>query len=62
MQVTLMLAWWHIPTALTVIALAWAFFWPADRGGMFGGMTTLFMMVPALAVIALAWGIAGFFK
>ena len=62
MTITVSLAWWAIPTAITVLALAWAFFWPADRGGMFGSLTTVFMLIPAILVIAIAWAVAGFLK
>lgn len=62
MTFTLSLAWWHIPALISFLSLAWAFFWPADDSGMFGGITRMFMLVPALAVAMLAWLIGGFFK
>ena len=62
MTLTLTFAWWWIPTAITVLALLWAFFWPADRDGLTGGITTMLMLIPALLVIAFAWAIAGVLK
>lgn len=59
---TLSLAWYVIPTVITILALGWAFFWPADRGGMFSGVTTMLMLIPALVVIAIAWIAAAIFK
>lgn len=56
------LVWWHIPAAVTVLSLLWAFFWPADDGGYMGGITRLFMLVPALVVSCLAWAICGAVK
>lgn len=62
MIITLSLAWWFIPTAITAISMLWAFFWPADDSGYLGGITRLFMLIPALIVSLLAWAIAGVFK
>lgn len=62
MTFTITLAWWIIPTAITILGILWAFFWPADRDGMFGGLTTIFMLIPALAVIAFSWVVAGILK
>ena len=62
MQVTLTLGWWAIPTAVSVLALLWAFFWPADDGGCMGGIMRIFMLLPALFVIAIAWVLAAIFK
>ncbi len=61
MSFTLTFAWWWIPTIVTILALLWAFFWPADRDGIAGGMTLIIMLVPALFVIAVAWAVAGIF-
>jgi len=62
MTYTFSVAWWEIPTAITVLALLWAFFWPADRDGTFGVLTTMLMLIPATLVIAIAWAVAGFLK
>lgn len=62
MTYTLTLAWWHIPAAISALSLLWLFFWPADDGGWLGGITRLFMAMPALAVIAIAWIFGGIFK
>lgn len=62
MQVTLTIGWWAIPTTVTVLALLWALFWPADDGGFMGGITRLFMLFPAFVVIAIAWIVAAFLK
>jgi hypothetical protein len=61
MNFTVSFTWWALPTAITVLALLWAFFWPADDGGFMGGITRLFMLVPALLVTAVAWALAGIF-
>lgn len=60
MTFTLTSAWWWIPTAITVFGLIWVFWWPADRDGLWGGITT--MLLQALLVIALSWAIAGALK
>lgn len=54
---TITLAWWMLPTAITLIAFATALFWPSDSGG--GGwmpdLTPLLLMIPALFVSLVAW-------
>jgi hypothetical protein len=62
MSFSITLAWWHIPAVVTVLAVLWTLFWPADTSGSFGGIARLFMALPALIVSLLAWAIAGFFK
>jgi hypothetical protein len=62
MTITLNLAWWQIPTGVTILAMLWAFFWPADDDGFLGGITRLFMCVPALFVSLIAWVIAAVVK
>lgn len=62
MTLTIELTWWLVPTIITVISLAWALFWPADDGGYLGGIVRLFMLIPALCLIALAWIIGAALK
>jgi len=62
MQFTLTLAWWHLPTIITVLALAWALFWPVDDSGYLGGIQHIFMLIPALVIISLAWALGAIFK
>lgn len=62
MTMTLTLAWWHLPAAITALTLAWAFFWPVEDGSWFGGVVRLIMLAPALVVSLLAWAIAGALK
>lgn len=62
MSITITIGWWAIPLAITTAALLWAFFWPAQDSGFFGGIARLFMLVPALIVSLLAWAIAGALK
>lgn len=62
MEISFVLGWWAIPTAVSVLALLWAFFWPADDSGYMGGITRVFMLLPALFVIAIAWVLAAIFK
>lgn len=56
------MTWWLIPLCITLLAIAWAFFWPANRGGMFGVLTTVFMLIPALVISIIAWCIGGALK
>ena len=62
MSISFSLAWYVIPAVITVLAIGWAFFWPADRDGMFGSLTTMFMLIPALVVSVISWVIAGVLK
>lgn len=62
LTLSITLAWWYVPALITVLSLLWSFFWPADDSGMFGGITRLFMLVPALIVSLLAWAISGAIK
>ena len=62
MSFTLNIAWWDIPATITLLAMLWAVFWPADDGGYLGGITKLFMLIPALFLSLLAWAIAGILK
>lgn len=54
MTINFELAWWWIPTVITVIALLWAL-WGDD-------LASIVLLIPALAVISSAWIIAGFLK
>lgn len=62
MSVSISFAWWVLPTVISVVALLWALFWPVHEDRMFVGLSRLFMAVPALFVIAVAWAIAGVLK
>lgn len=62
MTIALTLAWWHIPTLITTIALLWVIFWPVRDAGWFSDLVRLFMLAPALIVSLLAWAIAGALK
>lgn len=63
MSIAINLAWWHIPTIVTVATFLWAFFWPVKDTGYFGdAMSRIFMFGAGMCWIALAWAIAGFFK
>lgn len=62
MDVSFHMAWWYVPTAVTVLGLGLAWFWPMDDGGMFGGIVRMFSTLIAVVVIAVAWAIAGVLK
>ena len=62
MSITFTLAWWWIPTAITVAGLIWALLIVDDGGGYLSGIGNLFALVPVLAVSAIAWAIAGAIK
>lgn len=62
MTFTISFGWWAVPSGITVIAMCWALFGPADDGGYFGGMVRFFMLVPALVASLLAWAIGGILK
>ena len=62
MTFTFTLAWWVIPTVISVVGLIWALWIVDDGGGMFSGLSNLFALVPVLAVSAIAWAIAAFLK
>lgn len=53
---TITLAWWMLPTAITLIAFATVFLWPSSGGGgWFPDLTPLLLMIPALFVSLVAW-------
>ena len=62
MNITISVAWWWIPTIITVFGLIWALFIVDDGGGMFSGIGNLFALIPVLVVSCLAWAIAGVLK
>lgn len=62
MILTLTFNWWTIPAIVTVLAILYTLFYPADDGGYLGGIARMFMAIPALIVSLLAWAVAGFFK
>ncbi len=62
MTFTFTLAWWVIPTVITVVGLIWALWIVDDGGGLFSGLGNLFALVPVLALSAIAWAIAAFLK
>jgi hypothetical protein len=62
MVITLHMQWWTAPLVITVLALLWAFLWPADNTGLFGGTVRLFMLLPALVLSISGWMIGGILK
>lgn len=62
MSFTITVAWWSIPAAITVLSMAWAFFWPVDDGGILGGLNRVIMLIPALLICVIAWFIAALVK
>lgn len=59
---TLTIAAWWIPTAITVIGLIWALFIVDDGGGMFSGIGNALALIPVSIVSAIAWIIWAIFK
>lgn len=62
MTVTLIIAWWWLPLAVTVVAVCWAVFVVDGGGGYLSGIGNIVALVPALAISAVAWAIAGALK
>lgn len=62
MTLSLTVAVWWIPLAVTALALCWALFVVKPGRGMFAGLNNIFALVPALAVSLLAWIIYGIVK
>lgn len=54
MEITITFGAWLIPTAITVITIAWATFYD-DGGGYLGGLGNFLMLVPALFISMIAW-------
>lgn len=62
MTFTITFAWWWIPLAITICGLLWAVFLVDSGDGYFSGIPNVFALVPALALSAVAWAIAGILK
>lgn len=60
MTVAFTLAWWAVPTLITVLATLWAGFWPFEDDWY--GFTRLMALPAALAMMTVAWVVAGFLK
>lgn len=61
MEVQFTLAWWVIPTLITVCGLVWAATLD-DGGGSFSGLGNLLALVPVSVVSAVVWIIAAVLK
>lgn len=61
MTFTLTLAWWWIPTIITIIALIAPFFF-STGDGIGGGIQFMLLLIPALFIVAVAWALGGIFK
>lgn len=67
MTITLALAWWHIPTLVTILTLA-ALLWPSQEtddgylAGMADAMCRLFLMIPGLGLLMVMWILVAVFK
>lgn len=59
---TITIAAWWIPTAITLIGVIWALFIVDDGGGMFSGIGNLLALVPVSVVSAIAWIIWAIYK
>lgn len=59
---TITIAAWWIPTAITLIGVIWALFIFDDGGGMFSGIGNLLALVPVSVVSAIAWIIWAIYK
>lgn len=58
---TITIAWWMIPTLITVAGIAYAYFYD-DGGGYFSGLGNLIILVPVFFISLISWIIAGFLK
>ena len=61
-DMTIVITWWMIPAAITIVGLVWAICIYNDGGGYLSGMGNVFMLVPVLAVSMVAWIVAAFLK
>lgn len=59
---TITIAAWWIPTAITLIGVIWALFIVDDGGGMFSCIGNLIALVPVSVVSAIAWIIWAIYK
>ncbi len=59
---TITIAAWWIPTAITLIGVIWAVFIVDDGGGMFSGIGNLLALVPVSVVSTIAWIIWAIYK
>lgn len=59
---TLVLHWWHIPLAITILATLWAFAPREPQGGNFPMPDQLFTVPVALVVSLIAWLIGALCK
>lgn len=63
MTIAFVLAWWHIPTLITFLGLAWSFGYVLPReDGYLAGLGCILSLVPVGLVSTIAWVIAGFCK
>lgn len=63
MTITLIFAWWWIPTFITVAGFVWAIFIYDDgRSGYLNGLGNLFMLIPVMLVSLISWIIAAVLK
>lgn len=60
-MISLVIAWWVIPAAITVIGLIWAVF-VVKGDGFMGGLDNVFALAFVAFVSAIVWAIAGFLK
>ena len=58
---SILLAWWVMPAAITVIGLILALF-IVDGSGFMGGLKNLLAIGAVCAISALVWAVAGFLK
>jgi hypothetical protein len=56
MSFTMVLAWWYVPTAITIFGLFWALF------VVKGVLESMFSLAGAAMMSAVAWAIFGFLK
>lgn len=61
MTVSIAIAWWVVPTAVTLLSIAIAICWP-DEGGWLSGLTNVLLLIPALFVSMVVWIIFAILK
>jgi hypothetical protein len=62
LTLTIHFGWWVIPLAITFASVGLAFWETRNNQGLLGGFALMLCLIPALALSALAWAVAGFFK